>query len=335
MLPSLPLLGAVASLAVPAPAEAFRDRVIRSAPRATASAAATAHTAAYAASDGATVAVTFAAGAQQDTTLARSYVNFLDRLPHGSELDSLHIRIVPGSQVARQCGGQEGTLACYQFGTSTMTVPDSGLGASSQGFSTGYVIAHEYGHHIARHRDNSPFPSIDYGPRYWASYEAVCARTIAGRLAPGDENENYLYNPGEAWADTYAHLAYPDHVWQFADLLRPDAGAYAAARKDVLHPWQRSVARTFQGTSAASQSFRFTLHLDGPLRIRLSGPRTSRFRLVLRSSGKTQASRTSSGGSATISYPAACRDRAAETLTATVTRVAGSGSPVLRVSYAG
>lgn len=323
------LLGAVASLVVPATAQAFRDRVIRSAPRATA-AAAVAHTAAYATAGGTTLSVTFAAGASPDRTLAQSYVDFLGRLPHGSELGSLRLRIVPKAEVVSECGGAAGTLACYEYGNSTMTVPASGLDGSSYGVSTGYVLAHEYGHHIAKERDNSPFPAIDYGPRYWSSYESVCTRTLAGRLAPGDEGDAYLYNPGEAWADTYAHLVYPDERWQFTDLLRPDAGAYAAARRDVLHPWQHAVSRTFSAPSA-----RFTLRLDGPLKVQARGPQSARFRLVLRSDGKTQATKTSSGGVATISYGAACRESRAETVTATVTRLAGEPATSIRASYAG
>src|SRR4051795_2853548 len=125
------LLGTVASLVVPSTAQAFRDRVIRSAPRATASAA-VAHTAAYATGGGAPLSVTFAAGASPDRTLAQSYVDFLGRLPHGTELGSLRLRIVPKGEVATECGGQTGPLACYEFGSSTMTVPASGLAASSE-----------------------------------------------------------------------------------------------------------------------------------------------------------------------------------------------------------
>ena len=59
-------------------------------------------------------------------------------------------------------------------------------------------------------------------------------RAIAVRLlAPGDEHQFYRSNPGEGWAETYAHLKYPDVQWDFNPLMAPDATAYAAARRDV------------------------------------------------------------------------------------------------------
>jgi hypothetical protein len=60
------------------------------------------------------------------------------------------------------------------------------------------ALAHEYGHHIARHRLNTPWPAIDWGPKRWASYENVCQNVKSGSMFPGNETEpQYKLNPGE------------------------------------------------------------------------------------------------------------------------------------------
>src|SRR5256885_1188394 len=74
--------------------------------------------------------------------------------------------------------------------------PDSGVSAEA-------VAAHEYGHHVAAHRSDAPWPAIDYGTKRWSSYEQVCAKTRANQLFPGAEDiPNYTRNPGEAFAET-------------------------------------------------------------------------------------------------------------------------------------
>ena len=83
-----------------------------------------------------------------------------------------------------------------------MDTPGGQIAAESGGATTSYVVAHEYGHHIAANCSDAPFPAIAYGPKYRASEELVCARTLAGRLAPGDEGSRYGSNPAEACAET-------------------------------------------------------------------------------------------------------------------------------------
>ncbi len=159
------------------------------------------------------------------------------------------MRIVPASEVPSDCGapGQD-ILACYIAGVRRMIVP--GDMHSSGGVTTSFVIAHEYGHHVAAYRSNAPFSALDFGPKRWSSYERVCARTLAGKLFPGDEGNHYVANPGEAWAETYAHLVYPKVHWFYTRLLKPDAGALAAARADVLDPWTGPATKRFAGTLA-------------------------------------------------------------------------------------
>ncbi len=319
----------------------FKDRVISSsAPLAHASLAAT-DWQSYTAPDGINVAA--AISSRYATTLSesvvQSYVDFLDSLDHGPELGTLRIYIAPPDEVTADCGGQDGTLACYDSNTKIMYVPGEEEDTGSSGVTTSYVVAHEYGHHIAAARSNPPFNAFAYGPKYWASYEMVCNRAQQGQLAPGNEQQYYLSNPGEGWAETYAQLKYPGVEWQYTPLLQPDAGAFAAAKRDVLNPWEAGVTKLFKGSfgrgGTSSKRYSFDLTLDGALRMTLHGPRATNYNLKISSNGRSEGGTTSSGSRDSVSYQAACRQDQLEHVTVAVKRVKGSGPFTLRVNYAG
>jgi hypothetical protein len=318
----------------------FKDRVTSSNPR-VAHAAVSGKWAAYPTKEGTTVsaAISDAYGGQVSPQVAQSYVDFLDSLDHGPELSSLKIYIAPPTEVTTDCGGQEGTLACYDSRTMVMVVPGEPTDTGSSGVTTSYVVAHEYGHHIAAHRDNDPFSAFRFGPKYWASYELVCDRTAKGQLAPGNEQQYYLSNPGEGWAETYAQLKYPGVEWQYNPLMQPTADSFAAARQDVLNPWQYAVTKKFSGSfgkrGASAKKFNFALKLDGRLQVKLSGPKKSNYNLVLSSNGRPEGRTSTKGSSDSVSYPAACRESQLEQVTVAVKRVKGSGPFKLRVTYAG
>ena len=320
-----------AAIAFPSTASAtvFKDRVVSGKVVAHAAQAA-GTTGRYPTGDGGTIPVT-----ADDPAIAQQYATFVGTLPHGSELQYLHIIVVPAAKVNTECGGQpgDGILACYGDQDQSMIVPDSQ--ATDSDISVDYVIAHEYGHHIADHRSNAPLPALDYGPKRWSSYELVCTKTIDGKLAPGDESTNYLANPGEAWAESYARLVFPTEAWRFTSLLAPTSGSLLAAMADVAQPWTQHVSTTFTGNG--TKTFTLPLTLDGAFTLQLSGPKKAQYDIVVRSGGKVEDKTTTAGSSDRIHYRIACRDKRTEDLKITVLRRSGGtgGTYSLKASYAG
>jgi hypothetical protein len=318
----------------------FKDRVFTSGSR-SARAAISGAWHSYPIKDGRSVqaAISDRYGTQIDTSVVQTYINLLDSLDHGPELATLKVFVAPPDEVLTECGGDAGTLACYDSRTKVMVIPGQEPNTGSSGVTLSYVVAHEYGHHIAASRSNDPFNAFRFGPKYWASYEMVCDRSLKGLLAPGNEQQFYLSNPGEGWAETYAQLKYPEIAWQYNPLMKPDAGAFAAARQDVLSPWQHGVTKVFKGSfgKGGSNTLRFTfdLTLDGRLTAKLRGPRKANYNLIFTSNGKSEGHTSTPGARDSVSYQAACRTDALEHVVVTVRRVTGSGPFTLRMSYAG
>src|SRR3954471_20009946 len=314
----------------------FPDRVITGGP--VKAHAAVSAPKAYAAPDGTTVSVRFSDAYTENPEVAQTYVNFLGSLPHGTELAKLRILLAPPAEVQQTCGGIDGVLACYDGRSHEMVVPGEQTDSSS-GVTTSYVVPHESGPHVAPYRTNPPFSTIDFGPKFWASYEKVCDRTLTGRLVPGAEGQYYVANPGESWAETYARLTYPNEPWRFTRLLKPDAGALDAARRDVLEPWLAPATQTFRGrftaTGPDSKRFLFPLTLDGALRIKLSGPSRARYDLRVTSLGETRGTSKGNAARDSLSWSAACRQRRNETVGVHVLRRAGTGAFRVTVTYAG
>ncbi len=134
-------------------------------------------------------------------------------------------------------------VACYSIGESRMYVP----GEAVQGIPVEYPLTHEYGHHIASWRLNNPWDALDWGAKHWASAVRVCTYVEKGILFPGNQGAHYRDDPGEGFADGYAHLHYPDVPWYYNELMRPGPLEFAAIRKDVLEPWSEPRSRTFRG----------------------------------------------------------------------------------------
>jgi hypothetical protein len=185
---------------------------------------------------------------------------------------------------------------------------------------------------VASWRSNRPWNALDWGAKYWSSAMRVCAGVEAGRLFPGNQGRHYLRDPGEGFADGYAHLHYPGVPWQYDRSLRPDASAFAAIRRDVLQPWTGPRSRTFRGRlgpgRGAVRRFHVRLRLDGAVRVRLAAPARMRAEVSLEGSGRS----VSGGRRLGVEW---CRTRRAELVTVTVRRRTGAGPFALRASWPG
>jgi hypothetical protein len=171
------------------------------------------------------------------TETPEKWAEFLVGLTHGPELALITTRLATLDEVQQLCGAQ--ALGCYirnemiALGEPTI---DSGSTPEE-------VVRHEYGHHVAFHRANPPWRTIDWGPKNWASTAGVCARVSRGEAFPGSEGSNYALNPGEAWAETYRLMderkdGVTTATWNIISRsFFPDETALAAAERDVLTPW--------------------------------------------------------------------------------------------------
>jgi hypothetical protein len=202
---------------------------------------------------------------------------------HGSEINKLTVHIADDADLASLCGAN--STACYFPSSMTMVVSGSPVNPNNQ-MPQGMVISHEYGHHIEANRSFDGWYATNLGGRHWATYEHVCDGVAAGRLFPGDQGAHYWENPGEAFAQAYATMLYPNAVpwwWSFAE---PDQGAFEAIREDVADTspgtavqWAGKLTR---GTSTATTTINATL--DGPISVKVSGPPTARLQVSLLSS---------------------------------------------------
>ncbi len=206
----------------------------------------------YTASTGEQVTVYTSKTYPVDDAAGQRWANFLASLVHGPELSSVVVYLETPGEVSSTCGGSD-ILGCY--GHDTIIAP----GEDSNGVTAESVITHEYGHHVASHRVNTPWPAIDWGTKRWSSYLQVCSLTNAHKLFPGAETSlEYQFNPGEAFAEDFRvlneqRLGLPVAPWQVVDdSLQPDPEALTLLQQDVLTPWTANSSAQFSG--------RFTAH---------------------------------------------------------------------------
>ncbi len=259
-----------------------RDTVIETASAGAARISAGADTARYSIDgSGETVAISVTAACRLACNAAdpEPIADFLGTLAHGPEMSLLTVQLDTPSEIEFECG--YGALACY-YGSEDKAVINGNDTVSSEGAGREFVLAHEYGHHLARHRESPPPfpPAIDWGTPRWASYENVCRRTRAGALFVGSEDLHYFRDPGEALAESFAFLRFPDSRvrWRWLDALQPDADALAAIREDALEPWSGRRAFGLRGRlpsrreGAAVRTF--PTPLDGTVSLRPDGWRS-------------------------------------------------------------
>jgi hypothetical protein len=212
--------------------------------------------------------------------------DFLGTLVHRDEISSLTVELVPSSEISNRCGFGAG--ACYFPADRRMLINGSDT-TGSDGATREFVVAHEYGHHVARHRINPPFGSaIDWGTKRWATYERICQGARRGAYFPGDEGQHYFQNPGEAFAEAFAFNRFRRAPvrWAWSESLEPGRASFRALRADTLVPWRHRSRFVLAGTVGdrigSTEVKRFRTPLDGLLSVRLSGSPGSGLDLLLR-----------------------------------------------------
>ena len=274
----------------------------------------------YVAANGASVTVRVSDAFPDGSDRGRRWAEFFSTMPHGAELSTVTVTVVTAAELPASCNSD--ALGCYRPGE--ITIADEVLG----GVTPEEVARHEYGHHVAASRLNSPWPALDWGPKRWATVAHVCGDVTVGSAHPGDESDHYSENPAEAWAEVYRILAeraagLPGNTWSIVvGRYFPDDAALAAAREDVVHPWTAPTTRRFNGTftKTGKRQWLRTLAtpLDGTVTIKLSMPRGTRHDVtLLAANGRTVLARWTAFTSTT------------RTITTTV---CGQRSVVLRVT---
>lgn len=283
-----------AAFAVPRPTVPLRDVVHTVPGRTGARIAASASGERYSLNDGSddSIVVNVSATCQRECDAAdpQAIANFIGTLIHGPEVNLLTVQLDTPFELGFDCGFD--AQACYFSGENKIVVSgndDPAPDAASREF----VLAHEYGHHVAQHRDlPAPFPSaIDWGTERWASTVNVCRGKRSGDFFPGDEGNHYYEDPGEAFAESFAFNRFPEAAveWAWAPALRPTAASLAALREDTLKPWLGRTSFTVSGriprSGVAVQEFRTPY--DGQVSISPAGARKGGYELTLRNrSGK-------------------------------------------------
>jgi hypothetical protein len=234
-----------------------------------------------------------------DPTLGQRWANFLASLVHGPELSTVTVLLSTPAQIGGICGTD--ALACYSARGALLYAPGED---PTSALSAEAVIAHEYGHHVAANRLNTPWDALDWGPKRWASSIQVCARTKKGELSPGAEDPvRYEQNPGEGWAETYRvlnqrKLGLPESPWQIVtQALYPTTAALNAAEQDVTTPWQTGTATLRTGSvtrTSRTRTYSVSTPLDGTLKVTLRS--SAGLRVALDVYASTRVAHAAGGG---------------------------------------
>lgn len=285
----LPLPVEAGLFRVPHPVSPLRDTVVAAPSRASARISASTEGARYPIDDGsgATIAVSVTAACEESCTAAdpRWIADKVGTFIHGPEVTLLTVQLDTPLQLGFDCGFE--AQSCYYGGENKIVLSGNEESAPDSA-SREFVLAHEYGHHVAEHRElPAPFPAaIEWGTERWASVERVCQGRRLGHYFPGDEGSHYYEDPGEAFAESFAFNRFPDAAvpWAWAPALRPSAASLRALRRDVLHPWMGRRALTISGQVPRHGALveRIPTPFDGRVSIGPAGDRSLGYELAIR-----------------------------------------------------
>src|SRR5215211_7211187 len=151
----------------------------------------------YTTSTGETVHISVSSQLVPDEAENQSLAEFLASEPHGPEIAKVVLYLASTSELRQLCGRR--ALACYYGGTQRIVLPADESTVPPARVS---ILAHEYGHHIARNRQNDPWAALSVGTKRWATYTRVCPGLRSGRLSI----DKYELSPSETFAESYRVL---------------------------------------------------------------------------------------------------------------------------------
>jgi hypothetical protein len=240
------------------------------------------------ASTGERVDVRVSDGLPVETSSPEQWAEFLVGMTHGREISDLTTFVVTFDEVQDICGDR--TAGCYA--ANRMVV----LGEPALDLTPEEIVRHEYGHHVAYHRDNAPWDAIDWGPKRWASTAGVCVRAARREAFPGDQGSNYVRNPGEAWAETYRLMderkaGVTTATWPIvSSSFFPTQASLQAAEQDVLQPWSAPTTtvstRVFRQRTPKVWWIPLSTPLDGDLAINAAVPSSGNHEIALVSANR-------------------------------------------------
>jgi hypothetical protein len=149
------------------------------------------------------------------------YAGLLRSAPHGNEISTVTIRIVPRSDIVGYCGG--GAAACYGS-----NVIYAALGHDTE---TAHELVHEYGHHLDSAWPVAGVRELNGTPVWWQ------LRGIAAMLAQGtlafDYSKGWSHSIGEIFAEDYAYMVVGDNYDRISWLGPPSAALKAALFAEI------------------------------------------------------------------------------------------------------
>jgi hypothetical protein len=229
----------------PASAELFRDRTAAPVAARLREAAAAWRGGPMTTSTGEHLTVYVSDAYTDDQNSPQEWADFFAGLVHGSELSLLTVYVAAPQDIQSMCGAD----ASGCFGSDQIVLSGQQMGSATPTM----IATHEYGHHVAAHRNNAPWIALDWGTKRWASYATICTRAAAGTAFPGNEDASYKLNPGEGFAEVYRLLneskaGATSFSWPIVDtIFYPDAAAMSQVEQDVLQPWTTPTATTMTG----------------------------------------------------------------------------------------
>ena len=266
----------------------------------------------------------------------RKWAQAFADMPHGAELSKLTVYVSPYREISSDyvCGSLADS--CYDPNDATMYLSGE---RPPDGADMTQVAMHEYGHHIANFRSNTPWDSVNWGPKYWASAVGVCSLTRRNLMWPTDAADHYEDHPGEIWAETYRLVASAAQRIQADpwEILNPTwnpaarSNLLSAAARDVNTPWRGPITTNQSGQLDAKTNATkvvVPLSLDGQVSATLKTSGSLKATVALTSaSGSQLAAANSAQAKATI-----C---GVKSVNVVVNRKSGTGSWKLAVTHPG